>query len=73
MNLSSWGDQPLLTTRRGANAYGLGLFRARRIAEVHDGDLHARYDAAARQLEVSLDLPLPAPDGGGNATDHSPR
>ncbi len=61
-DLSAWGDRPLLTTRRGSHAYGLGLFRARRIAEVHDGDLHARYDAAAHRLEVTLDLPLPAPD-----------
>ena len=57
-DLPGWGDRPLLTTRRGAHAYGLGLFRARRIAEAHDGDLRARYDAAARRLEVFLDLPL---------------
>lgn len=74
VELADWGGHPLHTTRRGAHVYGLGLFRARRITEAHGGGLRARYDGAARRLEVSLDFPLPVPPpGGADAADRFPR
>ena len=50
-----WGRTPLLTTRRGA--YGLGLFRVRRIIEAQGGTLRADYSAANNVLTTMISLP----------------
>ena len=51
-----WGRRPLLSTRRGA--YGLGLFRARRILEMQGGTYHAEFSAPAEELTTRVTLPL---------------
>ncbi len=54
-----WGRAPLLTTRRGA--YGLGLFRARRIIEAQGGALSAVYAEANHVLTTTISLPAESP------------
>jgi|SRR5581483_11681950 len=50
----SWGVNPLLSTRRGG--YGLGLFRARRIIEAHDGAVETCHDGTLLTTRVALPL-----------------
>jgi signal transduction histidine kinase len=50
-----WGLTPLLTTRR--NAYGLGLFRVRRIVAAQGGSLDVEYSAGNRVLATAITLP----------------
>lgn len=54
----SWGKHPLVSTRRGG--YGMGLFHARRILEVHDGKLDFAFDPAKQTLTTRIALPLAA-------------
>ena len=54
--LEDWGRSPLLSTRRGA--YGLGLFRARRIVEAQGGSYGVEYSAAEQALTTRITLPL---------------
>lgn len=59
--LADWGNTPLATTRRGSHAYGLGLFRARRIVEAHGGTLAAEFLLPEQRLETRVTLPLASP------------
>ena len=52
----NWGREPLQTVSQGH--YGLGLNRARSIAEAHGGDLSAKYDRATATLVSKLTLPI---------------
>jgi signal transduction histidine kinase len=52
----NWGREPLRYIGRGD--YGLGLNRARRIVEAHDGKLQAEYDQERKALVTSIALPL---------------
>ena len=51
-----WGNTPLWSTRRAA--YGLGLFRARRILEMQGGTYHVSYSAPDEALTTRVTLPL---------------
>ena len=53
---ATWGNEPLVSTRRGG--YGLGLFRARRIFGVHGGEITASHDSASARLTTRVSLPL---------------
>ena len=53
-----WGHEPLLSTRRGA--YGLGLFRVRRILEAQGAALDAAWGGGSLTVTVSLPSPPPA-------------
>lgn len=55
---AEWGRTPLFTTRRGA--YGLGLFRVRRIVEMHGGEYSAAYAENTGVLTTSVTLPAAA-------------
>ena len=52
----NWGGDPLRSVGRGH--YGLGLNRARRIVQAHDGEIQAEYDRAGRALVTTIGLPL---------------
>lgn len=52
----TWGREPLESTRRGG--YGMGLFQARRILAVHDGQVSFVFDPIAELLTTRLSLPL---------------
>ena len=52
----NWGREPLRYIGRGD--YGLGLNRARRIVEAHDGKLQAEYDEERKALVTTIALPL---------------
>ena len=52
-----WG-KPLLTTRRGA--YGLGLFRVRRILAAQGGNIAFHFSPADQRLTTTVRLPLAA-------------
>ncbi len=49
-----WGD-PLLTTRRGA--YGLGLFRVRRILAAQGGSIAIHFSPTDQRLTTTVGLP----------------
>lgn len=52
----NWGGEPLRSVGRGH--YGLGLNRARRIVEAHDGEMQAQYDRAGGALVTTITLPV---------------
>ena len=52
----NWGREPLRYIGRGD--YGLGLNRARRIVEAHDGKLQAEYEQERKALVTTIALPL---------------
>ena len=52
----NWGREPLRGVSRGH--YGLGLSRARRIVQAHNGELRAHYDSAAPVLVTTITMPL---------------
>ena len=54
-----WGRTPLLSGRR--SAYGLGLFRARRIIEGQGGSLDSAYSTAEGTLTTTVTLPALKP------------
>ncbi len=54
---AQWGREPLHSTRR--HAYGLGLFRARRVLEAQSIVLDAAWDPAGNLLTVTLAFPAP--------------
>ena len=56
LSTENWGREPLRTVSQGH--YGLGLNRARSIAEAHGGDLSANYDRATATLVSKLTLPI---------------
>lgn len=53
-----WGREPFLSSRRGA--YGLGLYRARRIFAAHDGELSFSHDSGRNLLSSKIVLPFAA-------------
>jgi signal transduction histidine kinase len=52
----TWGLEPLVSTRRGG--FGMGLFYARQVLEVHGGEVVATFDPEAKQLTTRLSLPI---------------
>jgi K+-sensing histidine kinase KdpD len=52
----NWGGEPLRSIGRGH--YGLGLSRARRIVDAHDGEMQAQYDRAGGALVTTITLPV---------------
>lgn len=53
-----WGREPFLSSRRGA--YGLGLYRARRIFAEHGGELRFTHDSGRNLLSSKIVLPFAA-------------
>lgn len=53
-----WGREPMHTTKR--NAYGLGMFRARRVLEAQGISLEAAWDPTSSLLTTTIGFPLPA-------------
>jgi len=51
----NWGREPLRNVSQGH--YGLGLNRARSIAEAHGGNFRAEYDQKTSTLVTTLTLP----------------
>jgi len=52
----NWGGEPLRSIGRGH--YGLGLSRARRIVDAHDGEMQAQYDRTGGALVTTITLPV---------------
>jgi signal transduction histidine kinase len=52
----TWGCEPLVSTRRGG--FGMGLFYARRVLEVHGGGVAAVFEPAVERLTTRVSLPL---------------
>ena len=55
LSTENWGSEPLRNVSQGH--YGLGLYRARSIAEAHGGSLRADYDRKTSTLVSRLTLP----------------
>ena len=55
LSTENWGREPLRNVSQGH--YGLGLNRARSVAEAHSGDFRADYDQKASKLITTLRLP----------------
>ncbi|HXP36116.1 MAG TPA: hypothetical protein VN827_11275 [Chthoniobacterales bacterium] len=55
LSTENWGREPLRNVSQGH--YGLGLNRARSIAEAHGGDFHAQYDRKTSTLLTTMTLP----------------
>jgi K+-sensing histidine kinase KdpD len=56
LSTENWGREPLRNVSQGH--YGLGLNRARSIAEAHGGDFRAEYDRKTSTLITRLRLPI---------------
>jgi len=50
------GHDPFVTV--GHQSYGLGLFYAARVAQIHEGRLEAHYDETLKLFSVAIFLPL---------------
>ena len=59
VSVAEWGRTPFLSTRRAA--YGLGLFRVRRIVESQKGSFDVAYSAAEQALVSRVTLLLAVP------------
>ena len=55
LSTNNWGREPLRNVSQGH--YGLGLNRARAIAEAHGGELTAEYDRETSTLVTKFSLP----------------
>src|SRR5438309_83342 len=55
LSTENWGREPLQNVSQGH--YGLGLNRARSIAEAHGGDFRAEYDRKISTLITTMTLP----------------
>ncbi len=55
LSTENWGREPLRNVSQGN--YGLGLNRARSIAEAHGGDFQAEYDQKTSTLVTTVTLP----------------
>jgi K+-sensing histidine kinase KdpD len=55
LSTENWGHEPLRNVSQGH--YGLGLNRARSIAEAHGGDFRAEYDRKTSTLITTMTLP----------------
>lgn len=55
LSTENWGREPLRNVSQGH--YGLGLNRARSIAEAHSGDFRGEYDRKTSTLITTLTLP----------------
>jgi K+-sensing histidine kinase KdpD len=56
LSTENWGREPLRNVSQGH--YGLGLNRARSIAEAHGGEFRAEYDRKTSTLITTLTLPI---------------
>jgi K+-sensing histidine kinase KdpD len=56
LSTENWGREPLRNVSQGH--YGIGLNRARSIAEAHGGDFRAEYDRKTSTLITTLTLPV---------------
>jgi K+-sensing histidine kinase KdpD len=56
LSTENWGHEPLGNVSQGH--YGIGLNRARSIAEAHGGDFRAEYDRKTSTLITTLTLPV---------------
>jgi len=55
LSTENWGREPLRNVSQGH--YGLGLNRARSVAEAHSGDFQAEYDQKKSTLITTVRLP----------------
>jgi len=55
LSTENWGREPLRNVSQGH--YGLGLNRARSVAEAHSGDFQAEYDQKTATLITTMRLP----------------
>ena len=56
LSTENWGREPLQTVSQ--SHYGIGLHRARSIAEAHHGDLRAEYDRKTSTLVTTVTFPV---------------
>ena len=56
LSTENWGREPLRNVSQGH--YGLGLNRARSIAEAHGGDFRGEYDRKTSTLITTMTLPI---------------
>jgi K+-sensing histidine kinase KdpD len=56
LSTEHWGREPLRNVSQGH--YGLGLNRARSIAEAHGGDFRGEYDRKTSTLITTMTLPI---------------
>ncbi|MEY2543864.1 MAG: hypothetical protein QOE81_1325 [Verrucomicrobiota bacterium] len=56
LSTENWGREPLRNVSQGH--YGLGLNRARSIAEAHGGEFRGEYDRKTSTLITTLTLPI---------------
>ena len=60
LSTENWGREPLRNVSQGH--YGLGLNRARSVAEAHSGDFQAEYDQKTSMLITTMRLPSFGPE-----------